>query len=165
MRFLAPVYTSIVIAACGGTTTTPQPAPGGTASQALYTAPCTSSVCGSQPSGMEKCVPNKDSCEWHDVDPDGTVSYRPCASSECGKEPGAEVCPPGTTFKGNQCGSENEAACRWTTTCAPPRSTKPCATDACGPMPEIGVICKDGSTGALACMDQNGKCGWERTCD
>jgi hypothetical protein len=32
-------------------------------------------------------------------------------------------------------------------------------------MPEIGVICKDGSTGGLACMDQNGKCGWERTCD
>lgn len=94
------------------------------------------------------------------------MSYRPCAESECGAAPGAEVCPSGTTFRGNSCGSENEAVCAWSSACTPPRSTVPCPdTDGCGPQPEIGVICQDGGIGGLACMQGASRCGWERTCD
>ena len=141
----------------------PQPQPN--RREATFTAPCTPERCGDAPSAIARprCKPLPSECGWSD----GTsVSYRPCAASECGAEPGPDVCPDGTTFKGNTCGSENDAACAWTTACAPPPSTTPCADpEGCGPKPEIGVVCSDGGIGDLACMQLQSSCGWQRTCD
>ncbi len=143
----------------------PQPQPN--RREAAFTAPCTAQRCGDAPSSIAnpQCKPLPSECGW--ADDDGSVSYRACADAECGAAPGAEVCAEGTTFKGNTCGSENEAACAWTTFCAPPPSTTPCAEgdDGCGPMPMIGVVCTDGGAGGLACMQFDGRCNWQRTCD
>jgi hypothetical protein len=141
----------------------PQPQPNGR--EAKFTSPCTATSCGDAPGSIEspRCKPLPSQCGWTD---ETSVSYRPCADSQCGVAPGPEVCPAGTTFKGNTCGSENEAACVWSTACAPPRSTTPCADpDGCGPMPAIGVICTDGGVGDLACMQFESRCNWQRTCD
>jgi hypothetical protein len=65
-----------------------------------------------------------------------------------------------------ECGSQNDAACTWTTVCVPPRATTPCPDqNGCGPEPALGVICSDGSTGGLACVTDGQKCSWQRTCD
>ncbi|MBX3222021.1 MAG: hypothetical protein KF795_16000 [Labilithrix sp.] len=141
----------------------PQPQPNRRA--ATFTAPCTATGCGEAPESLTspKCKPLPAECGWTD---EGSVSFRPCDESECGVAPGSEVCPEGTLFRGNTCGSENEAACAWNTACAPPRSTTPCADPAgCGPMPAIGVICEDGGNGELACMKLDTRCDWQRTCD
>ena len=142
----------------------PQPQP--SRRELLITAPCTAEACGEAPTSLRapRCRGAEvSSCGWSESD---TVSYRACAPTECGAEPSG-LCPAGTTFAGNQCGSENEAPCAWTTTCVPPRSTTPCpeGADACGPKPEIGVVCADGSTGDLACMLVGGRCEYQRTCD
>jgi len=168
-----------VVVACQSTTTSepgepnnptpptgihPQPQP--TKTEASFTAPCNAQKCGDAPENLKKpkCKPVPTECEWSE---DQTVSYAPCEESKCGVAPGPEVCPTGTTFKGNQCGSENDAACAWTTACAPPRSTTPCKTsNGCGDgKPEIGVICKDGSNGDLACMQFADDCQWQPTCE
>lgn len=141
----------------------PQPQPNRT--EVKLTAPCTAAKCGDAPATLAspRCKPQPSECAWTD---DTSVSYRPCAESECGVAPGPDVCPSGTTFKGNACGSENESACTWSTACAPPPSTTPCASpEGCGPQPAIGVICKDGDAGALACMEFGSSCNWQRTCD
>jgi hypothetical protein len=143
----------------------------GTTREALeFIAPCTAAACGEVPASTKStkpaCTSSAGACEWSDTSPDGTVSYRACAESECGAKPDASVCPSGTTYKGSNCGSENEGPCVWRSACTPPPSTTPCPdADGCGPMPAIGVICKDGSNGSLACMKQGNKCGWERTCE
>ena len=143
----------------------PQPQPNN--GQISITAPCTPTTCGAAPSTFQypKCVPDKGTCKWID---ETTVSFEACDAAECGTVPGAEVCPSGTTFSGNNCGSENGASCAWTTACVPPRSTTPCPDpNGCGDAkPELGVICKDGSTGDLACFQlANGACAFQRTCD
>jgi hypothetical protein len=132
---------------------------------ALFTEPCTAWACGAAPSAAEAtCAPADGNCVWAVAD--GTTSYTQCAATACGTPPGAEVCPAGTEWKGNQCGSVDGAPCRWTTTCAPPRSTTPCpSADGCGPVPELAVICKDGTAVGLVCMKQGDACGWERPCD
>ncbi|AKV00002.1 hypothetical protein AKJ09_06665 [Labilithrix luteola] len=130
-----------------------------------FTAPCTATSCGDAPSSLAtpRCKPLPNDCSWTD---DTSVSYRPCDAGECGPAPGAEVCPANTTFKGNACGSENEGACLWSTACMPPRSTTPCpTTEGCGPQPAIGVICTDGGSGGLECMQLESGCSWQRTCD
>lgn len=187
MRTIAIVLSSIVslalVAGCsagsappksggGGDTTDPPANDEPTAQASLaFRSPCTASSCGALPSSLggassARCAAQASAaCGWSAAESDETVSYRPCKPSDCGAEPGASICPSGTTFKGNQCGAENDGACTWTTSCAPPRSTTPCSEDACGPKIEIGVICQDGSTGDLACMKQGSKCVWERTCD
>jgi len=146
----------------------------GTKREALnFTSPCTAGACGEVPasstSSKPTCAPSEGgSCGWSDPDPNGTVSYAPCEESKCGTKPDQSVCPAGTTFKGAQCGSENDQACKWQSACVPPKSTTPCPdANGCGDgKPEIGVICKDGSTGDLACMKlASGKCGWEPTCE
>ena len=185
--FGSMLFGLLVLAACGGSSTaidasstsprrdTPS-APGastGTVRDALsFTAPCNASACGDVPassaSSTPACQPSDGGCAWSDPGADGTVSYRTCDDSQCGPAPNPSVCPAGTTFTGAQCGSENEQACAWRSTCVPPRSTKGCPTvDGCGPAkPEIGVVCKDGSAGDLACMLlATGKCGWQPTCE
>ncbi len=141
----------------------PQPQPNKT--ETTFTAPCNAQTCGDVPSGLKKprCKPQPVDCGWSE---DTSVSYAPCEESKCGTAPGPETCPTGTTFKGNSCGSENDAACAWSTVCAPPPSTTPCKdSEGCGPKPEIGVVCKDGTTGDLACMQFDDGCKYQRTCE
>lgn len=132
---------------------------------------CAFSACGSVPSSLGsepsvKCsAGSSDSCAWSASSDDTVVSYRPCAASECPAAPAID-CPAGTVSSSQQCGSENDAACAWTTVCVPPRDTTPCPNaDGCGAQPELGVICKDGSNGALVCVTNGQKCSWERNCD
>jgi hypothetical protein len=173
------VVVAVALAACAASTTSepdtsvsPQPQPN-KREELTFSAPCAPAACGDAPSSAKRphCRVGGggdagSTCAWRD-DSEGTVSYSQCPTTLCGAEPTASVCPAGTTFKGNQCGSENDSACTWTTTCAPPRSTTPCPTpNGCGDAkPEIGVVCKDGSAGDLACMQVGAACGWERTCD
>jgi hypothetical protein len=150
----------------------------GRAGQALeYVQSCTPAECdelavpqigcasGSDPTLT--CAPGDDgTCHVTptcDGDGDGTVSYAPCEPVECGPIPQIG-CPPDYTLV-ESCGSENDAACKWTITCTPPPSTTPCATpDGCGPMPAIGVVCDDGSSGTLACMQTESECSWQPQC-
>jgi len=133
---------------------------------------CTFESCGTVPPSLEdvnrvSCSPVADSCTWSDAANNASVSYRTCAESECPSRP-ATGCPTGTTQAVQSCGSENEAPCSWTTTCVPPRITTPCAdADGCNEQPliEIGIICKDGSTGGFACVTDGQRCFWERNCD
>lgn len=106
-------------------------------------------------------------CVWSDAGNDASASYRFCADSECPPKPEID-CPAGTVFGSQQCGSENDAACAWTTSCVPPRVTTPCAdSHGCDHLPvqTIGIICKDGSTGGFACVTDGESCFLERNCD
>lgn len=141
----------------------PQPQPNN--GDISFIAPCSAESCGPAPDTLAnpRCKPEASQCGWSD---DTAVSYRPCPDAECGAAPSADVCPSDTTFGGNACGSENETTCLWRTTCVPPKSTTPCSNeDGCGPKPEIGVMCKDGSAGDLVCMEKGASCDWQRTCD
>lgn len=166
--FLGSVGLAVACESSSETGTGPQgihPQPQPNRREAAFTAPCTAERCGEAPSSISspRCKPLPAECGWTE---NGSVSYRPCADSECGTAPGPEVCPEGTTFKGNTCGSENEAACVWSTACAPPRSSIKCADpEGCGEMPNIGVICSDGGTGGLECMQFDTRCDWQRTCE
>jgi len=126
--------------------------------------------CGSVPSNLASTPsvtcsgPSKDACAWSDS-ADDTVSYRPCAASECPAAPQID-CPAGTARSSQQCGSTNDGACTWTTVCTPPRSTTPCPdSNGCGAEQAVGVICKDGTNGAFACVTDGTKCSWQPTCD
>jgi hypothetical protein len=163
---------TLLVAACENTTSPTSPGPSGihpqpqpNRTEATFTAPCNASKCGDAPSSLKKprCKPAPTDCGWSE---DTSVSYRGCEEKACGTPPGPETCPSGTTFKGNSCGAENEGPCAWNTVCAPPPSTTPCPNaEGCGGKPEIGVICKDGSTGDLACMQFDSECRWQRTCE
>jgi hypothetical protein len=175
------LFSALFFVACSSSNTTPgaannpsndPPANGtGTVREALeFIAPCTASTCGEVPPSSKSktpaCSATAGTCGWSDPGPDDSVSYRACEETECGAKPDASVCPSGTTFKGANCGSENEGPCIWRSACVPPPSTTPCPdADGCGPMPEIGVICKDGSTGELLCMKNATSCGWQRSCE
>jgi|GEM_PF-835475 len=169
-----------LVGACSSTTSSSAPpeqppaASDGTTSTVReafeFIAPCTSTACGEVPASSKAtkpaCRSSGSTCAWAEPSPDDTVSYRECAAKECGTKPDASVCPAGTTYKGSQCGSENDGACVWRSSCTPPPSTTPCPdADGCGGKPEIGVICSDGSTGDLVCMKQGASCGWQRTCE
>jgi hypothetical protein len=168
--------------ACGGASSepgapeepTPAPTPAARRDALSFVSPCTASECGEVPSSFDEettasCAPSGAECAWSAPGGDDTsVSYRSCEPSECAAaEPTADVCPEGLTFGGNTCGSENDAACAWTTACVAPRSTTPCpqGADACGPVPEIGVICADGSTGSLVCVLAGDRCEHQPSCD
>ena len=179
---------SFAVVACSSTTTStkddaqnPQNPPSSTTpTQTTRTAlsfdgPCSTSACGEVPSSNTSstplCSPAADtanSCTWTDPDPNGTVSYRQCADSECPTTaPDASVCPVGLEFKGSTCGSENDGACIWRAACVAPLSTTPCPNPSgCGDAkPELGVICKDGSTGDLLCRQTGATCSWQRSCE
>lgn len=134
---------------------------------------CEFATCGSLPSSLSsepvvECSSSADAeCTWSRTSDDGSVSYRFCADSECPPQPELD-CPAGTVFGSQQCGSENDAPCSWTTSCVPPRVTTPCAdSHGCDHLPvqTIGIICKDGSTGDFACVTDGKSCFLERNCD
>jgi len=133
---------------------------------------CAFAACGSLPSNLAstprvKCSSaSSDSCAWSaSSNDDGVSSYRPCSDSECPDAP-AVTCPAGSVHSSQQCGSENGAACAWTTDCVPPRDTTPCPdANGCHAQPELGVICSDGSNGALVCVTNGQTCSWQRNCD
>lgn len=173
--------TFFVVACASDPTTTTPPAPspdepGDTPPKVqrtalAFVAPCTATACGTVPesSTSEKptCVEELGACGWTDPNPEDTVSYRFCEATECeGPAPDANVCPAGTKFGGADCGAENDEACRWRSSCAPPRLTTPCPDpEACGGQPMIGVICEDGTNGGLVCVTDGNTCRWERSCD
>lgn len=132
---------------------------------------CEFASCGALPSSLSsepvvECSSTAgEACSWSGDD--GSVSYRYCADSECPPKPEID-CPEGTAFGSQQCGSENDAPCAWTTSCVPPRVTTPCAdSHGCDDLPvqAIGIICKDGSNGGFACVTDGESCFWERNCD
>ena len=134
---------------------------------------CTQAACSSPPSNLATasalvCTGGSASeCQWATSDGDATVSYRQCAAAECPAKPDI-ACPTGTSLASQTCGSENDAPCAWTSSCVPPRDTTPCpqATGCDGqPMIEIGIICKDGSSGAFVCVTDGKQCHLERNCD
>lgn len=134
---------------------------------------CEFASCGVMPSSLssepvvECSAPDGAECSWSDTGDDASVSYRYCADSECPPKPAVD-CPAGTTFGSQQCGSENDAPCAWTTSCVPPRITTPCAdSHGCDHLEvqAIGIICKDGSNGGFACVTDGKSCFWERNCD
>jgi hypothetical protein len=132
---------------------------------------CEFAACGSLPStlasapSVECSNETSDSCAWSASGDSGSTSYRYCSANECPTAPALD-CPTGTVHSSQQCGSEDGAACAWTTVCTPPRDTTPCPdSDSCGPQPAIGVICKDGSNGALVCVTNGQSCSWQRNCD
>lgn len=164
---------SILPLACGGTSdqTGGAQTPSATHQTLSAVGDCGFS-CGSVPSNLASASsvscsgPSTAACAWSDSsDPNGTDSYRPCTSAECPTAPAID-CPAGTAQSSQQCGAANDGACAWTTVCTPPRDTTPCPDpNACGAQEDIGVICKDGSTGALVCVTNGTKCSWERNCD
>lgn len=133
---------------------------------------CSFEACGGVPSSLESvsqvsCSTSTGACTWSSSADNGSVSYRPCADSECPSRPSIQ-CPAGTSQASQTCGSENDAACAWTTACVPPRVTTPCPdSHGCDGLPTIaiGVICSDGSTGGFACVTEGQSCRWERNCD
>jgi hypothetical protein len=169
-RFLCLALMLAVAAACESSSSEPSPQnihpqPQPNDGSVRISAPCSASECGEAPSSLANphCKPKGAGCSWSD---DTSVSYRQCADAECGVAPSPNICPIGTTFRGNSCGSEDEEPCRWTTHCSPPPSTAPCPNaDGCGPKPALAVICSDGGIGDLVCMEFQSRCAWQRTCD
>jgi len=143
----------------------PQPQPNGGRGFA-FVSPCSATRCGDAPGSLERprCAPQQEGCTWRE---DESVSFRQCPESDCGPAPGAEVCPAGTSFKSNTCGAENQGACVWHTSCAPPRSTTPCRDpQGCGDgVPAIAVLCSDGGTGGLECMQFATRCSFQASCE
>lgn len=140
-----------------------------------YDGTCSASTCGEVPASNSASAPvcspvaSSGACSWTAPDPNGVVSFRPCSDAECPTTvPDKSVCPTDLEFKGASCGAENDGACIWRAACVPPRSTTPCPdASGCGDViPELGVICKDGSNGSLACFQlANGTCALQPTCE
>ena len=165
---------SICFTACGGSGEAKNPSEGGSTRQTLSAnGECQFEACGSVPSSLstapkvECAETSSKSCEWAEDPANASVSFRQCAETECPPKPAVD-CPSDTVQSSQYCGSENSAACAWTTVCVPPRITTPCPeADGCADQPEIliGVICKDGSNGGMACVTDGARCFLERNCD
>lgn len=170
----ALLFGSTWLAACGGSEEAKSPNEGGASRQTLTASgDCRFETCGAVPSSLatapqlECSASSSAECAWAADGPDSSVSFRQCAESECPPKPAVD-CPSDTVQSNQYCGSENDAACAWTTVCVPPRITTPCPqADGCSgqPIPAIGIICKDGSTGGMACVTDGAKCFLERDCD
>jgi hypothetical protein len=164
----------VLLSACGGTEEAKSPGEGGSTRQTLSASgECSFATCGSVPSSLanapkvECSASSPDACGWSEDSASATVSFRPCAESECPPKPAVE-CPADTVQSSQYCGSENDAACAWTTVCTPPRITTPCPqANGCDgqEIPAIGIICKDGSNGGMTCVTDGQKCFMERDCD
>lgn len=160
--------------ACSGSTSDASPAATQETKQTLtFQGDCSAAACSSPPSNLATapvvtCAAGTAAeCQWGTSDPNATVSYRECSAAECPAKPDF-TCPSGTSLATQVCGSENDAACAWASSCVPPRDTTPCPqANGCDgqPMIEIGIICKDGSTGAFACVTDGKQCHLERNCD
>jgi hypothetical protein len=161
--------------ACGGSGSDSLPTIQQTKQTLVFKGDCDASACASRPSNLETaasvtCASATDAaCQWTDSDnsdSETSVGYRNCGASECSAKPNI-TCPTGTTLDGQECTSENDAPCSWTSKCVPPRDTTPCPqANGCDdqPMELIGIICTDGSTGALACVTNGKQCTWEPNC-
>ncbi len=170
---VSPVALFAAVACAGSSDSSPNAKEPGEKQTLIAREPCGAASCGSVPSslsGEPKVVCSDeqgDQCSWSDDPNDTSVSYRFCDSTECSPPPPKD-CPEGTTFGGQQCGSTNDGPCLWTTSCVPPRETTPCPDPTgCDGIPQqaIGIICKDGSTGAFVCVTDGNQCYWERNCD
>jgi hypothetical protein len=158
--------------ACSGSDTSGTKSTSTTSQTLSVVGACVFSGCGSLPSNLSSAPSvtcsgaSADACAWSaDSGDDSAVSYRWCTASECPPAPAID-CPTGTVRSTQQCGSENDAACTWTTVCTPPRSTTPCADqNGCGVELERGVVCSDGTSGALVCVTDGSQCSWQPNCD
>lgn len=174
LSFCYLVAGSLFVAACGGSEEAKSPSEGGSTRQTLsISGDCSFDACGSVPPSLSstpqvECGGAKpEDCAWSDARASTSVSFRQCADSECPPKPAVQ-CPSDTVQSSQYCGSENDAPCVWTTLCVPPRITTPCPeADGCAtqPVPTIGIICKDGRTGGMACVTDGQKCFLERDCD
>ena len=170
----ALLFGSTFLAACGGSEEAKSPTEGGSTRQTLTASgECSFEACGAVPSSLatspkvECSAASSPACAWSEDAANGSVSFRQCAESECPPKPAVD-CPSDTVQSSQYCGSENGAACAWTTICVPPRITTPCPqADGCAeePVSLVGIICKDGSTGGMACVTDGTKCFLERDCD
>jgi hypothetical protein len=166
------VVGSIFLAACGGNEGAKSPSEGGSTRQTLsVNGACSFEACGALPSNLSSApqlecgASSSEACGWS-ADA-ASVSYRQCAATECPPPPAVE-CPADTLQSSQACGSENDGPCAWTTVCVPPRVTTPCPqADGCSGQPvlTIGIICKDGSNGGMACVTDGARCFLERDCD
>lgn len=168
------VLSSMFVVACGASEGAKSANEGGSTRQTLTASgECSFEACGSMPSSLasapkvECAASSSNACAWSEDDANASVSFRQCADSECPAKPAVD-CPADTVQASQYCGSENDAACAWTTVCVPPRITTPCPeANGCDgqPVPAIGIICKDGSNGGMACVTDGTKCFMERDCD
>jgi len=171
--FCSFVLASMLLPACGGSEEAKSPSDGAGARQTLsVNGECSFEACGTMPSSLASApkvecgASSSAACAWAD-DSGSSVSYRQCAETECPPKPAVE-CPADTVQAAQSCGSENEGPCAWTTVCVPPRVTTPCPqADGCSgqPVSTIGIICKDGSVGGMACVSDGARCFLERDCD
>jgi hypothetical protein len=165
---------SLLVTACGGSKEAKSPSEGGATRQTLsLSGECSFEACGSMPSSLASAPKvecgggSSEACAWSAEDANASVSFRQCAEAECPPKPAVD-CPADTVQSSQYCGSENSGPCAWTTVCVPPRITTPCPeADGCAgqPVPAIGIICKDGSSGGMTCVTDGQKCFLERDCD
>lgn len=168
------LFCSMWLGACGGSEEAKSPQDGGATRQALsLSGDCSVEACGAVPSSlasapMVDCSASpSQACAWSDGNAGDSVSFRQCADAECPQKPAVD-CPSSTVQSSQYCGSENSGPCVWTTVCVPPRVTTPCPqADGCAEQPVslVGIICKDGSNGGMACVTDGQKCFLERDCD
>lgn len=168
------VFGSILLTACGASEEAKSPSDRASTHQTLsVNGECSFEGCGAVPPSLA-ATPKVDCgasssgvCAWSEKTASDSVSYRQCADAECPPKPAVD-CPTDTVQSVQSCGSENQGACVWTTTCVPPRVTTPCPqVDGCSGQPvlTIGIICKDGSVGGMACVSDGARCFLERDCD
>jgi|SRR6187431_1735097 len=168
------VICSMFLSACGGSEEAKSPNDRASTRQTLsVNGECSFEGCGAMPAALastskvECGASSSGACAWSDEAAGDNVSYRQCVETECQPKPAIE-CPADTVQSSQICGSENQGPCVWTTVCVPPRVTTPCPqADGCSgkPVPAIGIICKDGSVGGMACVTDGASCFLERDCD
>lgn len=168
------VFGSMFLTACGASEEAKSPSDRASTRQTLsVNGECSFEGCGAMPASLSSVTKvecgasSSGTCAWSEQAADASVSYRQCAATECPAPPAVE-CPADTVQSSQACGSENQGPCVWTTVCVPPRVTTPCPqADGCSgkPVSTIGIICKDGSVGGMACVTAGGSCFLERDCD
>jgi hypothetical protein len=172
--FLSVVVGSTFLGACGGSEEAKSPSDRASTLQTLsVNGECSFEGCGKMPDSLTSAAKvecgasSSGACAWSEDSASSSTSYRQCADTECPPKP-AVKCPTDTVQAAQTCGSENQGPCGWTTVCVPPRITTPCPqADGCSDQPvlTIGITCKDGSVGGMACVTDGASCFLERDCD
>lgn len=149
----------------------PQPVRG---YELIYEEPCSVAECEAveRPAGngVHRCSRafEAGACRWETRGPDEAVSFSPCDEPRCGARPDV-ACPAGLVRGGYTCGSENDEACRWHTSCGVPPSDVPCDPEQCGPAQAIARICSEdggfeGSMAEVVCRQTAFGCFWQFEC-